>query len=176
MNRLAFERSNRPCVVCGTPFYAPPSAFEKDGRKVCGLVCRDLLNGERKREDPVIRFWRKVSKTDGCWERGGAHLDGGYSAFHDGERPLGAHRFAWIVATGDVLTTEDVIGHICDNPPCVRNDEIGVYEVRGVLLPRRGHLFKGTDADNNADMVAKHRHRHFHHAAREFPCPTPDLM
>jgi hypothetical protein len=47
--------------------------------------------------------------------------------------------------------------HACDNPPCTRNDDIGVYEVQGRLLLRRGHLFLGTYADNNADKAAKGR-------------------
>jgi len=50
-----------------------------------------------------------------------------------------------------------MILHTCDTPRCVRNDDRGTYKVSDRLLPRWGHLFLGTHADNMADMRAKGR-------------------
>jgi hypothetical protein len=55
---------------------------------------------------------------------------------------------------------DDVIAHTCDTPSCVRNDEQGTYEIRGVLYPRWGHLVLTDKAGNTADAVAKARHAH----------------
>jgi hypothetical protein len=49
-----------------------------------------------------------------------------------------AHRFAWFLAHGPIPDGLCVCHH-CDNPPCCNVD----------------HLFLGTIADNNADMLAK---------------------
>jgi hypothetical protein len=51
-----------------------------------------------------------------------------------------AHRVAWAVAAGPLAEGEQVLHH-CDRPPCIA----------------REHLFKGTQADNLADMRAKGR-------------------
>jgi hypothetical protein len=50
-----------------------------------------------------------------------------------------------------------IVCHACDNRACVRNDDEGWYEINGVLRPRRGHLWLGTNAENSADMVRKKR-------------------
>lgn len=144
------------CAACGQPFRR--LASDKN-RRACTRRCRDVLRSSVPKQDPVARFWAKVVKGDGCWVRGGGRLTGGYAAFNDGERPINASRYAWIIATGDTLTRRDFIGHVCDNPPCVRNDDAGVYEVRGIIYRRRGHLFRTTARGNVEDMVEKHRHR-----------------
>lgn len=50
------------------------------------------------------------------------------------------HRLSWRLHHGIEASDLKVL-HRCDNPPCLRPD----------------HLFLGTIADNNADMVAKGR-------------------
>ncbi len=89
------------------------------------------------------RFWSKVDKhgphagrLGRCWVWIGAYYPGGYGKTYRGRKAVLAHRVAW----GDVPTGLCVLHH-CDNPPCVR----------------RSHLFRGTRADNSADMVAKGR-------------------
>lgn len=107
-----------------------------------------------------VRYLRHVERSEGCWEWLGKRLLNGYGVIRSGGRhdpEVYAHRVAWEAATGETLTSDDEIGHTCDRPFCVRNDDDGTYEVKGILLPRRGHLFKGTHGNNMADMSQKGR-------------------
>ena len=89
------------------------------------------------------RFWAKVDRSggpDACWIWTGGRKGRGYGEFYKDHRLLGAHRVAWELAIGPIPNGLDCL-HSCDNPPCCNP----------------AHLFLGTQADNNADMVAKGR-------------------
>lgn len=95
------------------------------------------------RRPAVVRFWASVDQAGDCWVWTGATDKDGYGRFNahiEGRRCSRASRFAYWLATG-INPGELWVLHRCDNPPCVRPD----------------HLFLGTAADNNADMVAKGR-------------------
>jgi hypothetical protein len=67
---------------------------------------------------------------------------GGYGRFRLQRRNVQAHRVAWIMENG-VIEAGLCVCHKCDNRKCVRVD----------------HLFLGTLADNNHDMIKKGRYK-----------------
>ena len=78
--------------------------------------------------------------TTPCLEWTAGRNQRGYGRFKRAGKTELAHRVAWELANGPVPTGMCVL-HRCSSPCCVAVE----------------HLFLGTQADNNADMVAKGR-------------------
>ena len=95
----------------------------------------------------VARFWSKVSVgRDGvCWEWTAYRRPAGYGQFYvpspSGLVPIGAHRFAFMLATDAEIPEGINICHRCDNPPCCNP----------------GHLFAGPQEENVQDAWTKGR-------------------
>lgn len=112
--------------------------------------------GVRFRGQPHERWRGHIDRTPACWEWTGRKLPKGYGYFVVDGRRIYAHRYAWQLAEG-YLPDGLVVGHTCDNPSCVHNEGAGLYYVRGVAYPRRGHLWLGTYLANMQDMWDKER-------------------
>lgn len=91
--------------------------------------------------DATERFWKFVEKTPSCWLWKGNLDKGGYGLFWDGQKTVRAHRFSWRIHRGEIPDGLLALHH-CDNPPCVKPDD----------------LFLGTHKDNAVDRDSKRRH------------------
>ena len=93
-----------------------------------------------------LRVWAKVDHSagpDACWPWTATRIDKGYGRIKVAGWYVLAHRVVWELTHGLIPPGLQVL-HKCDNPPCCNP----------------AHLFLGTNADNNADMVAKGRARY----------------
>ena len=104
---------------------------------------------------------RIVELPTGCLEWTGATDRSGYGRIMGvNQGTMFTHRLAWELANGPIPEGLHVLHH-CDNPPCCQTDPTEGYP--------EGHLFLGTQADNNADMVAKGRARNGYEARTHCP-------
>lgn len=86
-----------------------------------------------------VSFWARVECGELCWNWQGT-LVHKYGSLTWQGRTWRAHRLAWVLTYGAIPSGLCVL-HRCDNPRCVRP----------------GHLFLGTQADNNRDRDEKGR-------------------
>lgn len=86
------------------------------------------------------RFWKKVEKTEGCWNWTAHRNALGYGTFRTGENVELAHRVSYRMA-GRLYDESLCVLHRCDNPRCVNPD----------------HLWLGTRVENNQDREDKGR-------------------
>jgi hypothetical protein len=104
----------------------------------------------------AARFWSSVDKragADGCWFWTGKRKLTGYGIVGvrawGKSRSMNTHRVAWILTYGSIEDDLRVL-HSCD-----RRYPVGDRSYRLCCNP--AHLWKGTQAENIADMYAKGR-------------------
>lgn len=102
----------------------------------------------QRRSKAIAKFWSLVSAPDenGCRNWQGHVMAHGYGRVGFMREKVLAHRLAWILTNGDIPPHDShrgtlVVCHKCDNPLCCN----------------AGHLFLGTQADNNIDRHRKGR-------------------
>ena|SRR3972149_6008265 len=115
----------RECDICGRPYRCK---YSKINSKFCSKGCQN-----RHRKSPLIRFWRYVTQSSGCWEWLGCKDKDGYGVIHSG---LSAHRYAFELFLGPI-PSDKLVRHSCNNSSCVNPN----------------HLLLGTTLDNSRDMV-----------------------
>lgn len=124
-------------------------------KNTCGLgSCQNMahwgLLADGKGLTPQERYEARFTRLgpDECWSWQEKSRDkNGYGLFSYRENGVSivvrATRWGWdLVHPENPLQPQEVVCHTCDNPPC----------------QNPAHWFKGTTADNNADMMAKGRH------------------
>lgn len=81
---------------------------------------------------------QKLVKTDsGCLEWRGQHDKDGYGRIKYMKKDIRIHRFILEMKSGNLLDTNILTRHTCNNPPCCNPD----------------HLLEGTSQDNVNDRV-----------------------
>lgn len=108
------------------------------------------------------RFWSKVDRSggpDACWPWMAATTSDGYGKLKARGRTWTASRLAWTLTNGEITPGLDVLHH-CDNRLCCNP----------------GHLFLGTNADNQRDMWEKQRARDNRGRALKFPRLTDEQV
>ena len=113
------------------------------------LATHSNKNGAMLRRS-IDRFWLKVIVPEDrrqCFEWTGYRDKDGYGRHRPGtgKNYVGAHRFAWQLAGGEIPKGLHVL-HRCDNRPCVNPH----------------HLLVGTPKDNAQDMMVRGRFRNAH--------------
>ena len=88
------------------------------------------------------RFWKKVDKTETCWNWIGSKCNVGYGQFTKNSKHILAHRYSFELHNHRAIQDRMFILHSCDNPSCVNPE----------------HLREGTAQENTDDMMIKGRH------------------
>src|SRR3990167_2789451 len=107
------------------------------------------------------RFWRYVTKSDGCWTWGGFVTDAGYGRFflgrRKGHRP--AHRFAYTALRGEI-PLDMTLDHLCRNKLCVNPAHLEIVTLRTNILrsmPRDAHREDSPNDHPRANARIAHR-------------------
>ena len=102
------------------------------------------------------RFWKKVHRTEQCWEWTASRDRDGYGIFWiQPSKSVKSHRFSAALAGKNI--DDKVVRHTCHNPACVNPD----------------HLVTGTQQENLQDMFVAGRANMGHGGRKKIPVRTP---
>lgn len=146
----------RLCLQCGQPYLAKADLLKVGRGRYCGQNCMLRARNTSNLLPLDERFRSHVNREGSCWLWTAALNKDGYGKVQVKGHTLHSHRVAWELVAGPIPENLHVL-HTCDNPACVRNDDKGWYELDGILYPRRGHLWLGSNLDNVRDMERKGR-------------------
>ena len=93
----------------------------------------------------IQSFWSKVNRSNACWQWTGLKNKGGYGIFWSGTKQIAAHRFAYLLANGEIPKSPLFVLHRCENPECVRPE----------------HLYAATALDNAHDLYSGPHKPHY---------------
>ena len=108
----------------------PLSKFDNEGFELAEPIGYSLKNYSkinhaprvpREGESETSRFWKKVGKSDNCWQWTGAKFASGYglAVFEDRVQP--AHRVCWKLEFGE-CAPEVILDNKCGNKSCVKTE------------------------------------------------------
>ncbi len=116
------------------------------------------------RERILLRFWKYVNKTDGCWLWTGQTSRKGYGYFLCRRKKVKAHRFAYETFVGRLepgMTIDHVVARGCTSKSCVRPDHLEQVDVATNI--RRG----GNSAKTHCPRGHEYAHGNLVRCARK---------
>jgi hypothetical protein len=136
------RREYWPCLVCGAPLLDVPARRATGHGRYCSRACEVAHRPIRARtaDNHARRFWRFVTKGDGCWQWSGYLHKQGFGTFQldmdDGRRVTTvAPRFSYELHIGAVPDGHYVL-QSCGNRACVNPAHL--YLQRRGRMPRAG--------------------------------------
>lgn len=127
-----------------------------------------VLTREVLTTDAIARYRSKIAPTadpSACQIFTGARSEAGYGQLSlvigGASRMVGAHRIGYVLATGESLTSRDIIDHLCHTPSCQNPAHLRKTDARGNALTmiRSGRCTNGGRHHLGDEAVLELRHR-----------------
>lgn len=114
----------RPSTPCEAEGCEEPTTSKWCKKHETRMRRHGNLDGKRPSGTAEERYWRYVTKSEGCWEWSGSRADTGYGVHWTDEKKLvGAHRFSYELHKGPI--PDDLhLDHLCRVRHCVNPDHL----------------------------------------------------